>query len=94
MISHSLAPVDASMNAIAARNKAAEASKARAVAAGDTAIRAFVRNVCVARGVVGFAKAQHGDLVVLGGRRSIEGFLLDSVSRNVTGMADCPVPVV
>jgi nucleotide-binding universal stress UspA family protein len=84
MVSHRLAPVDGSMNAMAALNKAAEASKARAVAAGDTTIRAFVRTVRVARGVV----------VLLGGRRSIEGFLLGSVSHKVAGMADCPVLVV
>ncbi len=74
----------------------AEEAKAHARSLGCEAVRAFVRNGPVARGIVAFAEEHRADLIVMGSRGmgSIEGYLLGSVSHKVTGTAGCPVLVV
>lgn len=50
----------------------------------------------VARTIVGYAKRQKADLIVMGcrGLGEAEGMLLGSVSHKVVSLADCPVMTV
>ena len=74
----------------------AETGKRRAIEAGATRVRAYIKGGQPARGIVQFAEEHGADLIVLGSRGlgSVEQYLLGSVSHKVTGIADCPVLVV
>ncbi len=59
-------------------------------------VRAIAQSGPVARTIIGYAKRQKADLIVMGSRGlgDIEGLLLGSVSHKVVSLADCPVMTV
>ncbi|MCV0394172.1 MAG: universal stress protein [Rhizobiaceae bacterium] len=59
---------------------------------GAGKVRTVVKRGPPARTIVGFAREEGVDLIVLGSRGlgDVEGFLLGSVSHKVTSLAQCP----
>jgi nucleotide-binding universal stress UspA family protein len=59
-------------------------------------VRTAAQSGPVARTIVGFAKRQKADLIVVGSRGlgDVEGLMLGSVSHKVVSLADCGVIIV
>lgn len=74
----------------------AEDAKRKALEAGLSTVRAFVKAGHPSRTITAFAKANNHDLIVMGtrGLGSVESYLLGSVSLKVSATAACPVLLV
>jgi len=71
-------------------------AKKRAIEAGKTNVRAFVKSGPTSRNIVKFVEEHGIDLIVIGrrGMGSMEGYLLGSVSQKVTYLSPVPVLIV